>query len=48
VPVLDARHRVAAAINISVQAARVAPGEMEKRFLPPLRKAAGELALLLG
>jgi IclR family pca regulon transcriptional regulator len=48
VPVLDARHRVAAAINISVQAARVATGEMEKRFLPPLRKAAGELALLLG
>jgi IclR family pca regulon transcriptional regulator len=48
VPVLDARQRVAAAINISVQAPRVAISEMEKRFLPPLRKAASELALLLG
>jgi IclR family pca regulon transcriptional regulator len=48
VPVLDARRRVAAAINISVQAPRVAISEMEKRFLPPLRKAASELALLLG
>jgi IclR family pca regulon transcriptional regulator len=48
VPVLDARQRVAAAINISVQAPRVPISEMEKRFLPPLRKAASELALLLG
>jgi IclR family pca regulon transcriptional regulator len=48
VPVLDARRRVAAAINISVQVPRVAISEMEKRFLPPLRKAASELALLLG
>jgi IclR family pca regulon transcriptional regulator len=48
VPVLDARGRSAAAINISVQAQRVPIGEMEKRFLPPLRAAAVELGMLLG
>ena len=48
VPVLDARRRVAAAINISVQAQRISLADMEKRFLPPLRAAAAELALLPG
>jgi len=48
VPVKDYRGRVAAAINISVQAARVSSAEMEKMFLPPLRNAAGELGMLAG
>lgn len=48
VPVADYRSRVAAAINISVQAPRVSIAEMEKVFLPPLRKAAQELGMLLG
>ncbi len=48
VPVLDARRRVAAAINISVHAQRISLADMEKRFLPPLRAAAEELALMLG
>ena len=48
VPVKDYRGRVAAAINISVQAARVSSAEMEKAFLPPLRSAADELGLLAG
>ena len=47
VPVLDASGHPAAAINVSTQAARVPLGEMEKRFLPALRAAAGELSLLL-
>ena len=47
VPVIDPRGRPAASINISVQSARVPIGEMEKVFLPPLRAAAAELALLL-
>jgi len=48
VPVKDFRARVAAAINISVQAPRVSIGEMEKSFLPPLRLAAEELGMLGG
>lgn len=48
VPVIDARRRVAAAVNISAQAPRVSVGDLEKRCLPPLRAAASELALLLG
>ena len=48
VPVKDYRGRVAAAINISVQAARVSGAEMEKAFLPPLRNAADELGMLAG
>jgi len=48
VPVQDYRGRIAAAINISVQAARVSAAEMEKVFLPPLRKAADELGMLAG
>jgi IclR family transcriptional regulator, pca regulon regulatory protein len=46
VPVKDYRSRVAAAINISVQAPRVSIGEMEKSFLPQLRLAAEELGML--
>ena len=48
VPVRDFRERVAAAINVSVQASRVTSAEMEKRFLPALRTAADELGMLLG
>ncbi len=48
VPISDYRARVAAAINISVQAPRVSVSEMERSFLPPLRKAADELGMLLG
>ena len=46
VPVGDGG-RVAAALNVSVQAARVPLGEMEKRFLRPLQRAARELGLLV-
>jgi IclR family pca regulon transcriptional regulator len=48
VPVKDFRDRVAAAINVSVQASRVSIVEMEKTFLPALRTAAEELGMLLG
>jgi IclR family pca regulon transcriptional regulator len=48
VPISDYRARVAAAINISVQAPRVSVSEMERSFLLPLRKAAEELGMLLG
>ncbi|MEP7276810.1 MAG: IclR family transcriptional regulator C-terminal domain-containing protein [Betaproteobacteria bacterium] len=48
VPVKDFRDRVAAAINVSVQAPRVSVAEMEKAFLPALRAAANELGMLLG
>jgi IclR family pca regulon transcriptional regulator len=48
VPISDYRARVAAAINISVQAPRVSVSEMERSLLPPLRKAAEELGMLLG
>jgi IclR family pca regulon transcriptional regulator len=48
VPVKDYRARVAAAINISVQAPRVSIAEMEKSFLQPLRRAADELGMLGG
>jgi IclR family transcriptional regulator, pca regulon regulatory protein len=47
VPVKDFRDRIAAAINVSVQAPRVSVAEMEKTFLPALRAAAGELGMLL-
>jgi IclR family pca regulon transcriptional regulator len=47
VPVKDFRSRVAAAINVSVQATRVSVAEMEKTFLPALRAAAAELGMLL-
>lgn len=48
VPVKDFRDRVAAAINVSVQATRVSAAEMERSYLPVLRGAAGELGMLLG
>ena len=48
VPIKDFRDRVAAAINVSVQASRVSIAEMEKTFLPALRTAAEELGMLLG
>ena len=48
VPVKDYRGRVAAAINVSVQAPRVSLSEMEKTVLPALRTAATELGMLLG
>jgi IclR family pca regulon transcriptional regulator len=48
VPVVDRNGRSVAAINVGTQSARVPVSEMETRFLPPLRSAARELALLLG
>jgi len=48
VPVKDFRQRVAAAINVSVQATRVSVAEMERTFLPALNAAAQELGMLLG
>jgi IclR family transcriptional regulator, pca regulon regulatory protein len=47
VPVPDREGRAVAAINVGTQSSRVAVSEMESRFLPPLRAAAHELALLL-
>jgi len=47
VPVVASGGRVAAALNIGTQAARVTIGEMEKRFLPALRAAARDLGMLL-
>ena len=47
VPVTDVSGRAAAALNVSTQAARVTIAEMEKSFLPPLRAAARDLAMLL-
>jgi IclR family pca regulon transcriptional regulator len=48
VPVTDRAGRVAAAVNVSAQAARVTIAEMEKRFLPALQAAARDMGLLLG
>jgi IclR family pca regulon transcriptional regulator len=47
VPVLDRDGRAVAAINVGTQSSRVPVSEMESRFLPPLRAAAHELALVL-
>src|SRR5208282_4259279 len=47
VPVHDRVGRAVAAINVGTQSSRVSVSEMESRFLPPLRAAAHELALLL-
>jgi IclR family pca regulon transcriptional regulator len=47
VPVHDRVGRAVAAINVGTQSSRVSVSEMESRFLPPLRGAAHELALLL-
>ena len=48
VPVADPGGRIAAALNVSTQAARVSVAEMEKNFLVPLRAAARDLGMLLG
>lgn len=47
VPVRDLGGRVVAAMNISTQASRVTVAELERRFLPELRSAAGELTSML-
>jgi IclR family pca regulon transcriptional regulator len=47
VPVVDRAGHTVAAINVGTQSSRVPVSEMEARFLPPLRAAAHELALLL-
>jgi IclR family pca regulon transcriptional regulator len=47
VPVVASEGRVAAALNVGTQAARVTIAEMEKRFLPVLRAAARDLGMLL-
>lgn len=47
VPVADRDGRVAAAINVSVQAGRASLSHMEMTFLLPLRAAARELGMLL-
>lgn len=47
VPVFDRDGRAVAAINVGTQSSRVPVSEMQSRFLPPLRSAAHELALLL-
>lgn len=47
VPVRDASGRCVAAINVGTQSARVSVGEMQARFLAPLRAAADELAVLV-
>ena len=48
VPVADSTGRVAAALNVGAQAARVTIGGMERRFLPLLRAAARDVGMLLG
>ena len=48
VPVTDSSGRVAAALNVGTQAARVTIGAMERRFLPLLRLAARDVGMLLG
>jgi IclR family pca regulon transcriptional regulator len=48
VPVADSTGKVAAALNVGTQAARVTLGELEKRFLPLLRVAARDIGMLLG
>ena len=48
VPVVDREGRVAAALNVSAQAARIGIVEMEKKFLPPLQAAALDLGMVVG
>jgi IclR family transcriptional regulator, pca regulon regulatory protein len=43
VPVRDRAGRVVAALNVSTQATRFTPAEMEAEILPPLREAAGQV-----
>lgn len=47
VPVFDGRGRVACAINVGVQAARVPVSDMTDRILPVLREAAADLRRVL-
>jgi IclR family pca regulon transcriptional regulator len=47
VPIHAPGSRVAAALNVGAQAARISVAEMESRFLPVLREGAYELGLLL-
>ncbi|WP_293862236.1 IclR family transcriptional regulator C-terminal domain-containing protein [uncultured Alsobacter sp.] len=47
VPVIDGRGRVACAINVGVQAARVPVADMTDRILPVLRRAAEDLRRVL-
>ena len=47
VPVRDSHARIAAAINISVQATRMSIADVEATLKPPLKSAAHELGLLL-
>jgi IclR family pca regulon transcriptional regulator len=44
VPVRDLRGAVVAAVNVSVHASRVPPGNLVRRCLPELRRAADELS----
>ncbi len=48
VPVRDPEGRVVAALNAGTHAQRVSIQELHARFLPALRSAAQELAILLG
>jgi IclR family pca regulon transcriptional regulator len=47
VPVRDHLGRTAAAINVGVQASRIAIADLETRILPELKAAAAELGMLL-
>lgn len=47
-PITAPDGKVVAAINVGAQAARVSVAEMESRFLPAIKEAAEELALLHG
>ena len=46
-PIVDARGRTIAALNISGQANRTSAREMQRRFLTPLREAAGRISALV-
>lgn len=47
VPIVDDNGTAAAAINVGAQASRISLADMQNRFLPVLKEAAQELALLL-
>jgi IclR family pca regulon transcriptional regulator len=47
VPIVDARGRTIAAMNISGQANRTPPREMQRRFLGPLREAARRISVTI-
>ena len=48
VPVVDARSRTVAAVNVSTQAARTSKAAMLQNFLPVLRRAANDISSCLG